>query len=351
MMTITKSAADITRREAISCRSRCARRPAFPEWRIALYTLPAGLSRKAGLPTAGAPLQSFAGLTSAAAVQALKNGPAHVSRSDRPVARKNAAERPHHRVTDTRWIQVGKARFMKAAPAFPFPANVYIPRDAPPFPGVLFQMGHTGTVKPATPINAPVRAWSGSGSWCWLSIPWDRASGSIIPDETGRHSRLGMPTKTHVSRRQMLLVGDELLRLQLWDADPQPGLSRQSSAVDPARLASTGQSGGGTLTMLLARSMTVSAQPLSSAGTPKICLPPFFPPGSIDDAEQDFVGSGPPRRSTAGTCLHPFAPKPLLISVSDKDFFGTYSPNYINDGGKNFRRLKRCTGRWAGNKI
>jgi hypothetical protein len=38
--------------------------------------------------------------------------------------------------------------------------------------------------------------------------------------------------------------------------------------------------------------------------------------------------------------LYPFAPKPLLISVSEKDFYGTYSPNYITDSQLEFNRLK-----------
>jgi hypothetical protein len=38
--------------------------------------------------------------------------------------------------------------------------------------------------------------------------------------------------------------------------------------------------------------------------------------------------------------LYPFAPKPLLISVSEKDFLGTYSPNYLTNSRLEFNRLK-----------
>jgi hypothetical protein len=38
--------------------------------------------------------------------------------------------------------------------------------------------------------------------------------------------------------------------------------------------------------------------------------------------------------------MYPFAPKPLLISVSDKDFFGTYSPRYIANGWEEFQKLR-----------
>src|SRR5689334_11704713 len=66
----------------------------------------------------------------------------------------------------------------------------------------------------------------------------------------------------------------------------------------------------------------------------------FNPPGSTDDAEQNFIGSAP-----AGfdrwDLLYPLAPKPLLIQASDRDFFGTYSPNYIASGTEEFAKLKR----------
>jgi hypothetical protein len=39
--------------------------------------------------------------------------------------------------------------------------------------------------------------------------------------------------------------------------------------------------------------------------------------------------------------MYPFAPKPLLISVSDKDFFGTYSPAYISNGWEEFQKLQK----------
>src|SRR5262249_31407689 len=38
--------------------------------------------------------------------------------------------------------------------------------------------------------------------------------------------------------------------------------------------------------------------------------------------------------------LYPLAPKPLLVLVSERDFFGTYSPNYIANGTEEFRKLR-----------
>ena len=63
-----------------------------------------------------------------------------------------------------------------------------------------------------------------------------------------------------------------------------------------------------------------------------------FSPGSTDDAEQDLVGSGP-LAFDRWDMLWPFAPKPLLIAVSARDFFGTYSPSYEASGREEFAKL------------
>jgi hypothetical protein len=65
---------------------------------------------------------------------------------------------------------------------------------------------------------------------------------------------------------------------------------------------------------------------------------PFLAPGSSDDAEQDLVASGPPAFDR-WDLLWPIAPKPLLVGVSARDFFGTYSPNYEISGREEFLKL------------
>jgi hypothetical protein len=66
----------------------------------------------------------------------------------------------------------------------------------------------------------------------------------------------------------------------------------------------------------------------------------FNPPGSTDDAEQNLIGSGP-LGFDRWDLLYPLAPKPLLIQVSAHDFFGTYSPRYLEDGREQFEKLSR----------
>ena len=82
--------------------------------------------------------------------------------------------------------------------------------------------------------------------------------------------------------------------------------------------------------MLAAVDDRLAAAAVCSGNTENVATVPFFSPGSTDDAEQDLVGSGP-LAFDRWDMLWPFAPKPLLIGVSARDFFGTYSPSYADE--------------------
>ena len=129
--------------------------------------------------------------------------------------------------------------------------------------------------------------------------------------------------------------------MQVWDAVRSLDYLAAHPLVDPKRLASTGQSGGGTQTMhLLAADDRLAAAVVCSGNTENVACANFNPPGSTDDAEQDFVYSGPVGFDRWDV-FYPFAPKPLLITVSDKDSFGTYSSNYISSGWEEFQKLRK----------
>jgi len=139
----------------------------------------------------------------------------------------------------------------------------------------------------------------------------------------------------------MLLYGDTSTRLQVWDAMRSLDYLASLHMVDAKRIGTTGQSGGGTVSMfLLAADDRPAAAVVCSGMTENFACADFNPPGSTDDAEQDFVGSGPVGFDRWDT-MYPFAPKPLLVTVSDKDFFGTYSPEYIKSGWEEFQKLQK----------
>jgi hypothetical protein len=83
----------------------------------------------------------------------------------------------------------------------------------------------------------------------------------------------------------------------------------------------------------------LAAAAVASGNTENVACADFEPPGSTDDAEQDLIGSGP-LGFDRWDLLYPLAPKPLLILVSDKDFFGTYSPRYISNGWQEYTKLQ-----------
>jgi dienelactone hydrolase len=220
-------------------------------------------------------------------------------------------------------------------PGLRIPANLYIPTSGQaPFPGVLFQMGHSLNGKAYDSYQKCCQGLARLGYMVLAFDPMGQGERTYLHagDADEEHSRFG---------RQMLLVGETASRLQLWDAVRSLDVLAAHPLVDPKRLASMGQSGGATLTMLLAAvDDRLSCAVVSSGNTENFACAGFNPPGSTDDAEQDFVASGP-LGFDRWDLLYPLAPKPLLVIVSERDSFGTYSPSYIASGEEEFEKLHR----------
>jgi dienelactone hydrolase len=230
----------------------------------------------------------------------------------------------------------------QSRPGFHIPANLYIPTGAkPPFPGVLFQMGHSLNGKAAEPYQRCCQGLARLGYLVLAFDPMGQGERTYYPEPGGQNTRLGSADDEHTTPgRQMLLVGDTATRMQVWDAVRSLDYLARHPMVDPKKLASTGQSGGATLTMLLAAvDNRLAAAAVCSGNTENFACADFNPPGSTDDAEQNLLGSGP-LGLDRWDLLYPLAPKPLLISVSARDFFGTYSPRYLASGWAEYKKLK-----------
>lgn len=230
----------------------------------------------------------------------------------------------------------------ESQPQFYVSANLYIPTTGhPPYPGVLFQMGHTTNGKAGDLYQRCCQGLVRLGYLVLGFDPMGQGERTFYPGSKPSRSRIGADEEHTRPGRQMLLKGDTSTRLQMWDSVRSLDYLASHPLVDPARLASTGQSGGGTNTMLLAAvDDRLAAAAVSCGITENFACANFNPPGSTDDGEQNFIASGP-----AGfdrwDMLYPLAPKPLLVLASDRDFFGTYSPNYISSGTEEFAKLKR----------
>ena len=232
----------------------------------------------------------------------------------------------------------------QSRPQFHISANLYIPTaGTAPYPAVLFQMGHSDNGKAYPSYQRCCQGLARLGYVVLAFDPMGQGERVYYPDASGTHTRLSSSDDEHtVPGKQMLLVGDSSVRLQLWDAIRSLDYLASLPMVDARRIGVTGQSGGGTQTMaLIAADDRLAAAVDCMGNTENVACANFIPPGSTDDAEQDFVGSGPLGFDRWDT-MYPFAPKPLLITVSDKDFFGTYSPYYITNGWEEFQKLQRA---------
>ncbi len=242
-------------------------------------------------------------------------------------------ERPKYRVEKVVY---------ESQPDFHISGTLYIPTvGRPPYPGVLYQMGHTTNGKADATYQLCCQTLAGLGYLVLGFDPMGQGERTYYPGRKPSLSRLGADEEHTFPGRQMLLKGITSTRLQTWDAIRSLDYLASHPLVDPKRLAATGQSGGGTTTMLLAAvDDRLAAAVVSSGITENFACANFNPPGSTDDAEQNLVASAP-----AGfdrwDLLYPIAPKPLLVMVSQRDSFGTYSPNYLTSGTEEFQKLQR----------
>src|SRR5437867_3088746 len=233
----------------------------------------------------------------------------------------------------------------ESQPRFFVPANLYVPTSGrPPFPGILFQMGHATDGKAYDLYQRCCQGLAKLGYVVLAFDPMGQGERTYYPAEEPFRTRLNADAEHTAPGRQMLLFGDTSTRMQVWDGIRSLDYLASLPMVDGSRLASTGQSGGGTTTMFLAAvDDRLAAAAAVCSNTENVACANFNPPGSTDDAEQDFIGSGPVGFDR-WDLMYPFAPKPLLVSVSDKDFFGTYSPQYISNGWEEFQKLKKVYG-------
>ena len=230
----------------------------------------------------------------------------------------------------------------ESVPQFHVPANLYIPSSGKaPYPGVLFQMGHTMNGKAADTYQRCCQGLARLGYLVLAFDPMGQGERIYYPGSSLQRTRLRSSDDEHTTPgKQMILLGDTCSRMQVWDAVRSLDYLAAHPLVDPKKLASTGQSGGATVTMLLtAVDDRLAAAAVMMGNTENFACANFNPPGSTDDAEQNLLGGGP-LGIDRWDLLYPIAPKPLLLEASARDFFGTYSPAYLTSGHEEFGKLE-----------
>jgi len=230
----------------------------------------------------------------------------------------------------------------ESRPGLFIPANLYVPKQGNgPFPAVLFQSGHYNEGKVNPNYQRCCQGLAQLGFVVLAFDPMGQGERIQYPDSSGTHTRLPDVDSEHtVPGKQMLLFGDTATRFQLWDSIRSLDYLTSLPVVNAKRVGSTGHSGGGTLTMLLSGAdERLAAAAVCMGNTENVDALPFVSPGSTDDAEQDFVDSGPVGFDR-WDLFYPFAPKPMLIWPSDRDFYSTYSSEYITNGWQEFQKLR-----------
>ena len=218
----------------------------------------------------------------------------------------------------------------ESQPGLLISANLYVPTTGtPPYPGVLFQPGHSANGKAYVQYQRCCQGLARLGYLVLAFDPMGQGERTYFPGPQPFLTRLDADEEHTRPGRQMLLKGDTSTRLQTWDAIRSLDVLAAHPLVDPKRLASTGQSGGGTNTMLLAAvDSRLAVAAISCPNTENVAIADFNSPGSTDDAEQNFIGSGP-LGFDRWDLVYPLAPKPLLVAVSERDFWHIFAALYL----------------------
>jgi len=217
----------------------------------------------------------------------------------------------------------------ESRPAVFVTANLYVPNHhRPPYPGIIHPLGHAENGKASYTYQYVSQTLAKKGYMVLPFDPFGQGERLQYLDARNRKSLYG-PTGEHdQAGRPMLLLGAQFAQYRVWDGIRALDYLLSRPEVDPDRIGCMGQSGGGTMTMYLAAlEPRIKVAVESDGNSENVAGPSYAPPGAVDDAEQNLVGSLPAGLDR-GDLLLAFAPKPLLILYSRTDSGLTYSPTY-----------------------
>ena len=209
---------------------------------------------------------------------------------------------------------------LESQPHFYVTGNLYLPLTGqPPYPAVLFPLGHERDAKAheAWQKMLGTLARRGYVAFAWDPIGQGERVQLYDPDlEAGKIS--GSTSEHTIVGIQCLLLGDSVARYTIWDGMRALDYLLSRKEVDPARVACTGNSGGGTHTAYLSAldDRIKVAMPSCYITSWRRLLESIGP----QDAEQclpPWIGQG----LDHGDFVLAFAPKPFLILSAIRDFF------------------------------
>jgi cephalosporin-C deacetylase-like acetyl esterase len=207
----------------------------------------------------------------------------------------------------------------ESQPGFYVTANLYVPAGQPPFPAILYPLGHELGAKAHDTWQQMLVTLARKG---YVALAWDTlGQGERIQlyDPDFRDSKVVNSTTEHtVQGIQCLLTGQHIARYTIWDGIRALDYLLSRKEVDAQRVACTGNSGGGTHTAYLSAlddRIRVAAPSCYITGWRRL-LETIGP----QDAEQVF-----PNWLRDGLdfpdFLYAAAPKPYLVLSAIRDFF------------------------------
>jgi dienelactone hydrolase len=216
-------------------------------------------------------------------------------------------------------------------------ANLYLPAAGGRLPGVLLPCGHSDNGKAYVDYQRAsiLLATNGFAVLCYDPIGQGErfqvldAKGKPVIRNTTEHTMAGIGA---------LLIGRQLASYRVWDGFRALDYLASRPEVDPARLACTGNSGGGTMTSyLMALDDRISVAAPSCYIT---SLERLFATIGPQDAEQNVTGQVAAGMDHADY-ITMRAPKPTLLTVGTRDFFD------IQGSWDTFREVKLIYGRFG----
>ncbi len=208
----------------------------------------------------------------------------------------------------------------ESRPRFYVTAVAYVPKHhAPPYPGMLFPLGHSRNGKAADGYQRTPAGFAEKGYLVLAYDPLGQGERWQYWDPETRDSPFTASTREHSNLgAQCLLLGVNLAQYMIWDSIRALDCLLARDDVDPTRVGCTGVSGGGTNTAYY-----VPFDERITAAMPTCYIAGF--PALLDsvgpqDAEQNLFG-----QLAVGLdhddYLALVAPRPLCVGAATGDYF------------------------------
>src|SRR5579872_4730046 len=227
--------------------------------------------------------------------------------------------------------------YFESLPRFWVTANLYKPKPLDPgtrYPGIVIPMGHWDQGKTAEQRIAGNLAKKGFIVLVYDPIGQGERQQAYDP-RVGR-SLAGGSTEQHIlAGAQSVLAGESFARYRIWDAKRALDYLVSLPEVDAKHIGATGCSGGGTITTYIS-----ALDPRIQVAAPSCYLNSYtlLFSGPVGDSEQSlpsFLSSGLDETDY----VELFAPKPLLMTSTEHDFFTPAGARVVYEEARHWYKI------------